>query len=153
MSSTVSERVALGAGLLDTHRPNWWDETVISLDELNIKDGNNCVLGQVFGSYFRGGQLLFDGSDIDATTHGFLGLGAAGIRSNGWGDAILYRKDSDALTAEWTAVIRQRRTQALIAKHEQEQIESAWRSEVALVTGADWGTAAAMIREAELVGL
>jgi hypothetical protein len=44
--------VARGALLLDRVRPGWWRE--INDDELNMAWCRECVLGQIFGDYFRG---------------------------------------------------------------------------------------------------
>jgi hypothetical protein len=47
--STITERVAAGAAFLDEHDPEWWRPDVdgaISLDTLDLMNGNLCVLGQ-----------------------------------------------------------------------------------------------------------
>ena len=45
----VDERVTAGAAFLDVNDPGWWREDaepVIDLDRLNLRDGDDCVLGQ-----------------------------------------------------------------------------------------------------------
>jgi hypothetical protein len=47
--SAVADRVAAGAAFLDEHDPQWWRadvERAINLDELELRDGTLCVLGQ-----------------------------------------------------------------------------------------------------------
>lgn len=57
---TLRDRIVNGAELLDYERPGWRDE--IDLDELNLSDMYNCVLGQVYGSFTAGIRVL----DIDS---------------------------------------------------------------------------------------
>lgn len=47
--NTITERVAAGMAFLDEHDPQWWRadvERAIDIDELNLRSGNLCVLGQ-----------------------------------------------------------------------------------------------------------
>jgi len=44
----VQERVARGAAWLDENRPGWRD--AISLQELDMRSGCDCVLGQVYAT-------------------------------------------------------------------------------------------------------
>lgn len=53
---TLEERVRRGAILLEEAWPTWRDE--IDLDELNLSDMYNCVLGQVYGSFTAGTRAL-----------------------------------------------------------------------------------------------
>lgn len=50
------DRIAKGVALLDQKRPGWENE--ISLVELDLKDPNDCVLGQVYGSFGTGANDL-----------------------------------------------------------------------------------------------
>jgi|SRR5882757_1287790 len=47
----VSERVAAGVAWLDENVPGW--PAKIDLDELDMGSPSCCVLGQVYGSYWR----------------------------------------------------------------------------------------------------
>lgn len=48
--------VARGAQLLDEHRPDW--PLRIDVDQLQMKSGLTCILGQVFGRYDAGREAL-----------------------------------------------------------------------------------------------
>ena len=69
--ATIKERVQAGAALLDKVLPDWWNgkETpTIDLEILNMSCGGDCVLGQAYGSYLRGSQMLglpFYGSGVN----------------------------------------------------------------------------------------
>lgn len=58
---TIAERVAAGAEWLDANYPGWADRVDIVL--LDIRDCEDCVLGQLAGNYWH--APLF--SDIAAT--------------------------------------------------------------------------------------
>ena len=45
-----------GAAFLDEHFPGWEDK--IDPETLNLEDGCNCILGQVYGAYFKGAEKL-----------------------------------------------------------------------------------------------
>lgn len=51
---TIEQRVAAGAEWLDANAPGW--EAQIDLSSLDIEEPCNCVLGQVYGHYFRSPQ-------------------------------------------------------------------------------------------------
>lgn len=59
---SATTKVNRGAAILDEKRPGWPNEII--LKELSIQDGTRCVLGQIYGSYFRGAREL----DINAYT-------------------------------------------------------------------------------------
>lgn len=68
--TAVDERVRRGAAYLDEHGPDQWRDH-IDLDRLDIGDGCDCVLGQLYGSFADGvGELSigWDGRDL-----GFFG--------------------------------------------------------------------------------
>lgn len=74
---TVEQRVAKGAQLLDQHRPGWRDS--IKPQTLNIDSCRDCVLGQVFGSYYVGLVKLWptnreDGRYVRPSDYGFANL-------------------------------------------------------------------------------
>lgn len=68
---TLRERIVNGAELLDYERPGWREE--VDLDELNLGDMYNCVLGQFYGSYTTGTRALdIDGKGRDyEASYGF----------------------------------------------------------------------------------
>lgn len=45
----IEDRVARGSTYLDKKRPGWEDD--INLDRLELCDGRQCILGQLYGSY------------------------------------------------------------------------------------------------------
>ena len=51
-----TKRVLNGIELLDKEFPNW--EEAIDLDKLAIEDCNHCILGQLFGEYIDGLDIL-----------------------------------------------------------------------------------------------
>lgn len=72
MKLSYAQRVANGATLLDSKEPGW--AGTVNLDTLDIVDVFVCVLGQVFGSYIRGLDVLADVPDFNnmsAADHGF----------------------------------------------------------------------------------
>lgn len=91
----VKWRVARGVKLLDKRMPGW-DER-INLHRLDMGNGTHCVLGQLYGDYYRGlDVLLGDNSN-----------------SNGYHYAFnTYFLTSDVLDREWTRVITDRRIAA-----------------------------------------
>jgi hypothetical protein len=64
----ISQRVAKGAAFLDTKAPGWHDQ--IKLPTLNMSRLYDCILGQLFHGYFRGGEKL-QLSDEDTQNLGF----------------------------------------------------------------------------------
>jgi hypothetical protein len=92
------DRVKRGAALLDEKRPGWARE--IALDRLAMNSCFNCVLGQVYGSYFAG---------LDALQV------AVGYGSEGGFDRDPdepYRQTHAALADLWRDEIRARTTEA-----------------------------------------
>lgn len=69
----VLERVKRGMALLErAYGINWVD--YIDLDTLELRDGNACVLGQVYGSYTRGVDTLWPRPALSYAVidHGFV---------------------------------------------------------------------------------
>lgn len=67
----IWDAVRNGAFLLHERYGAWWDDiTISSLDE---EDANQCVLGQLYGSWDEGMETLFGTDDArTAKTFGFL---------------------------------------------------------------------------------
>lgn len=82
------ESVLRGAAVLDKVEPGW--ELKIDLAELNLSSGCQCVLGQVYGEYDEGCEVLFEmnppySDDVTAVmAHGFV-VSSRGSRLNGEG--------------------------------------------------------------------
>ncbi len=52
MVKTAAERVKAGAALLDRKRPGWANKVVA--ETLDMREGEQCVLGQIFGDFDAG---------------------------------------------------------------------------------------------------
>ena len=74
MQPTVEERVKLGIIVLDRFAPSNW-RNLIDLNKLDIFDLRNCVLGQVFGNFGKGVEIISD--YILETNHNLMTLGFA----------------------------------------------------------------------------
>ena len=59
MAETIIARVRRGAKLLDKTLPGW--EKKIRLHDLDLNNCEVCILGQLYRSYFKGLDALFDG--------------------------------------------------------------------------------------------
>lgn len=98
--TTIAERVAKGAALLDEKRPGW-DRELPRLSRLSIANAEQCILGQLYGYFYSGvhplGLVLSETDD-----YGFSGVGYFAEE----------RKDNARLTRAWKSLIRERRSQA-----------------------------------------
>lgn len=56
----IKRRATKGAAFLDEKNPGWCKK--IKLEELELANGDHCVLGQLYGTYVKGGELLFSTS-------------------------------------------------------------------------------------------
>lgn len=87
--------VIRGANLLDKHSPGWYDN--INVDRLHLADECLCILGQIYGNFFTGHNILaLTGPQIIA--HGF---DLAGSQAN--------TQDYQTLEAAWRRRIHSRR--------------------------------------------
>lgn len=59
-SYSAREAVQKGYALLDEHKPGWIN--LINWETLDLSGTYNCILGQLYGSYFRGCEALHLGS-------------------------------------------------------------------------------------------
>jgi hypothetical protein len=107
--STIAERVARGAALLDEREPGWWQR--IDLSKLDLASTCRCVLGQLFSI----------ADDNWPPNNGYWsGLARFGLRESAseaisgsagsHGFASIRNEDYDALDAEWRRVIEARRS-------------------------------------------
>jgi hypothetical protein len=104
--TTITERVAAGAALLDERLPGWADK--IDLTRLDLSSDCNCILGQHYQGHpnpiSRFGQVANSLCIPDADCE-LLGFFCARAEDGTpAGDA-----EYAALTAEWRAVIAARR--------------------------------------------
>lgn len=53
---TVEEAVSFGVAILDEHAPGWHD--AIDVETVYLTDSYRCVLGQLFGDYGVGCDML-----------------------------------------------------------------------------------------------
>lgn len=83
----LQERVDKGVELLDSLIPKW--RLLIDVDDLDMGNISKCILGQIFGGYSRGLEILGEhDSDVDGDTHGFGGDGHYGELDKLWKKAI-----------------------------------------------------------------
>jgi hypothetical protein len=112
--STISERVARGVSLLDVHLPDWWKRSKISLRRLDLADGCNCVVGQLYEPPDDG---FIDGSGFEtAIDTGWLDLDYPLAVSHGFYAGMPHGSATEReyveLTEEWRRVITERRAAA-----------------------------------------
>jgi hypothetical protein len=69
----ADEKAAKGAALLDKRLPGWRDK--VEPETLQLRWCSSCVLGQLFGAYDRGIELL-GLNDQEAREYGFYAGGA-----------------------------------------------------------------------------
>lgn len=132
----IPGRVAAGAAFLDVHDPEWWRadvEQAIDLDQLDMGEGDSCVLGQrcplsTLAVFLGIKQDEIEQDERDMSYAAMAGHFGAPVRQNGtftdeWGEDLGFQAalgpggrrdpgDYDALTAEWSRVIRERRAAA-----------------------------------------
>ena len=76
MYGTPQERVAKGVALLDEVKPGWASKVVVN--RLNLESPLSCILGQVYGNFRIGAEVLgwnWDADDrIVPISHGVLAL-------------------------------------------------------------------------------
>ena len=66
----IRKRATKGAILLDSENPNWCKK--INLEDLNLANVEYCVLGQLYGYYSDGQDILFGYDKAKtATRYGF----------------------------------------------------------------------------------
>jgi hypothetical protein len=109
---TVAEarsRVAKGAALLDDKRPGWADR--IDLASLDMGCCSQCVLGQVFGSFFWAASGFWPIHDLKqrAEEHGF-DLNTADADS-----VAAAEEEWTILRNAWVGIIQERRSPPALA--------------------------------------
>jgi hypothetical protein len=100
--------IAAGAAVLDQHVPGWRDR--IDTDTLDLANCHACVLGQLYGNFIRGLEVVGPaGTSLTAKTlcaaeHGFYAVGA--------GDDDLHQ-EYQQLTDGWREEIARRRGESV----------------------------------------
>ena len=70
MKTTIKTRVKAGIAFLDAVKPNW--KKKIDLDKLDLFSPYTCVIGEVYGGYFKGMKKLeIEWHSDSATALGF----------------------------------------------------------------------------------
>jgi hypothetical protein len=79
MTINRNTAVKAGAALLDERQPGWYLE--IDLPTLRVASCDTCILGQVFGSYLKGTNIL-GLTDSGPSEHGFDQAIEVGVSMN-----------------------------------------------------------------------
>ena len=102
---TINERVTRGAVILDAKKPGW--EREIDLASLELSDSCHCILGQLYGHYCDGVDILetVDGkwTGVEVATAGFITYPSEHISAyakldEAWISLIKERFDTGALS-------------------------------------------------------
>ena len=102
---TINERVTRGAAILDQKKPGW--EREIDLASLELSDSCHCVLGQIYGHYCDGVDILgvFNGrcTGMSVAEAGFITYPSEHISAyakldEAWISLIKERFDTGALS-------------------------------------------------------
>lgn len=115
----LRRRVRAGAEMLDTKLPGWWEN--INFDQLDIRDGWDCILGQLYDTYRDGCAELGlnrTGEDSEASTR-LYGFNISGVElhalygpSGHENDHSVYysaiNAEATALKDLWMAAVRTR---------------------------------------------
>ena len=97
---TVAQRVRYGAALLDEHTPGWAE--AVDAVALDLSKADQCILGQLFGTYRKGAQLLYGENIGRGVYHGF------DIDTGDEREDEEYRAEFEMLTAEWERLLAER---------------------------------------------
>lgn len=99
MNLSIEQRVANGAAQLDKMIPGW--ENRIDLDELDIRVGCRCIIGQLYLGYSRGKRFFPNNLRGDQAQHN-LGLYSHSATEED------QDHDYELLTGAWKAAIEVR---------------------------------------------
>lgn len=110
----VPDRVKAGAEVLDAEDERWWLK--IDLQDLDVTSYHHCVLGQLYGDYSTGLDILYKGElahyDEWAVAHGFDAKQKLVEHEDG--GLVSNAEEYDALTRLWADEINVRRLVASI---------------------------------------
>jgi hypothetical protein len=111
---SISERVAAGAAFLDEHDPEWWRpdvERAIDLEQLELSNGGDCILGQrcpLESVDWRTTPYASQAARLSGQTFYGAWASSRGFDIDPFGDQD-GGDEYDDLTAEWRRVITGRR--------------------------------------------
>lgn len=71
--NVIPANVKRGAQLLDERLPGW--RSHVDPDQLDVSSGCRCPLGQIFGDYADGADLLGLDARTEQANHGFMPQG------------------------------------------------------------------------------
>lgn len=94
----LQNRVKAGIVFLDVAEPNW--KKKIKLEELDLVNGNYCILGQIFGNYFKGKEKLGINNRIASE------LGFAEMNKLEHVSSKELKPKYKALTAAWKKILK-----------------------------------------------
>jgi len=97
---TVAQRVRYGAAQLDEHTPGWAE--AVDAVALDLSKADQCILGQLFGTYRKGAQFLYGENIGRGVYHGF------DIDTGDEREDEEYRAEFEMLTAEWERLLAER---------------------------------------------
>jgi hypothetical protein len=98
------DQIEAGAKLLDEKLGQGWEDR-LDLEKLDLGDDCNCIVGQLYGNFWKDAPRLFpEGSNVikASISHGF---NTDPVYDPDADDGILH-----ALTLEWKAYIQERRS-------------------------------------------
>lgn len=101
-------RAKIGATVLDVLRPGWAEE--IDLAKLRMSSCQECVLGQLYGTYWKGAETLFVARSTgeDPASSRDEGAHAAAIEAGFHNEDPAGFLDYTQLTGAWKREIRKR---------------------------------------------
>ena len=97
MAETITAGVRRGAALLDRKLPGW--HTRINLNTLDLNDCEACILGQLYGKYSYGLEVLLVGDQFYLKRYHY---GFSSLRVRG------KDKGMRRLTATWARLVAKR---------------------------------------------
>ena len=97
--SAMSYAIA-GAGLLDQHRPGWYNQ--IDLNKLDQSSAYVCVLGQLYGEYYKGLDALGIEDMQDRCNYGYSSNDDYDNLTEAWKKIILSRRGSTTTSYDYT---------------------------------------------------
>lgn len=90
---SVKERVQNGSTLLDSTVPGWYNK--IDLSKLRIQHCDRCVLGQLYGEYTLGCNVLLGEHTFDDRYKNGFSSSESDVSNELWKQAIRLRRKMD----------------------------------------------------------
>lgn len=95
----IAAAAAVGAALLDRVEPGWAER--VESERLDLRDVQTCVLGQVYGSFSEGSEVVFGAVFDDQDSEWAI------VQNHGF--AATRHRDYSVLTHVWRAEVERRR--------------------------------------------